>query len=114
MRQPFAIVSFVAFLFWISPLSAAPDARMNAIMSFCQTDTAIPAQTGHWLDPAPDGKIRGPRNAATLYGEAKKAQHAGDNLNAVRWILLCLAHDSGSYDHVANNNGMVIDYLAAH
>jgi hypothetical protein len=91
-----------------------PDARMNAIMTFCQTDTAIPAQTVGWLDPAPDGNIRGPRPAAVLYGEAKKAQAAGDNLNAVRWILLCEAHDPGSYQHIANNNGMVIQYLASH
>jgi hypothetical protein len=93
---------------------AQPDARMNAIMTFCQTDTAIPSQTLGWLDQAPDGNIRGPRPAAVLYGEAKKAQAAGDNLNAVRWILLCEAHDAGSWQHIANNNPMVIEYLAAH
>ncbi len=109
-----------AIAFWATaaiPGSAHADPRMDAIMQFCKTDTAIPSQTVGWFDQAPDGNIRGPRPAALLYAEALKAIKAGghDNeLQAVRWILLCEAHDQGSWQHIANNNQMVIDYLRAH
>jgi len=68
-------------------------------------------------DIAPDGLPRGPRPAALLYAEALKAFQAGgreNELQAVRWILLCVKHDQGAWQHIANNNQDVWDYLRAH
>jgi|GEM_PF-7098130 len=109
----------LAALFVVSMMqsSARADDRINAIMAWCQAETNPPSNELDKVQKAPDGNLRGFRPGSVLYAEALKAAKAGghDNeLQAVRWILLCVAHDSGSYDHVANNNSAVIEYLRQH
>jgi len=97
--------------------TAIADSRVDAIMAFCQAETGAPTRLESTLEKAPDGKLRGTRSGAVLYAEARNAVRAGgheNELQGVRWILLCVSHDRGSWDHVANNNQAVIDYLRSH
>jgi hypothetical protein len=41
----------------------------------------------------PDGRLRGTRNAASLYAEARNAKARGDREEAFEWLLLAENHN---------------------
>jgi hypothetical protein len=68
-------------------------ADWETVLTWIRTETAPPNDVASMATILPDGKLRGTRSAASLYGEARNAKAKGDRDGAFEWLLLAEIHD---------------------
>ena len=68
-------------------------ADWETVLNWIRNETAPPTDVASMATILPDGKLRGTRNAASLYAEARNAKARGDCDGAFEWLLLAENHD---------------------
>ena len=67
-------------------------ADWESVLNWIRNATSPPTDVESMATILPDGKLRGTRNPATLYAEARNAKARGDRDQAFEWLLLAENH----------------------
>jgi hypothetical protein len=73
-------------------------ADWESVLNSIRNETAAPTDVASMATIMPDGRLRGTRNPATLYAEARNAKARGDREQAFEWLLLAKNHDADAQE----------------
>ena len=83
-------------------------AEWENVLNRIRTETAPPTDVASMAVIMPDGRLRGTRNAATLYAEARNAKARGDPAQAFEWLLLAENHDTDAQNVLLTHRDEVL------
>ena len=87
------------------------DDALDAVMNWIETNTAQPTRLEDLVQKCPDGRPRGTRPASTLYQEARASARAGQDEDAMNWLLIAEHHDAGAQNVLRGRRAEVLQRL---